>query len=121
MPKFVTVHYDKRDGYERTSESVRGEAHQQDLCLTEEGALVGIAGSPVQVRNAEVKGVTARHGTFMQVELTVAGFAIIDASDLEEAIAKVSHIPCAVAQGAIEVKPLKTAGQSLPIQHKEVT
>jgi hypothetical protein len=39
--------------------------------------------------------------------LPIAGFAIIEAADLAEAIEKVSGVPCAVAHGVVEVWPLK--------------
>jgi hypothetical protein len=37
----------------------------------------------------------------------VAGFAVIEAADLDEAIALVSQTPCAVAHGVVEVWPLE--------------
>jgi hypothetical protein len=39
--------------------------------------------------------------------LPVAGFAIIEAATVEEAIQLASKSPCAVAQGVIEVWPLQ--------------
>ena len=35
------------------------------------------------------------------------GFAVIEAADLAEAIERVSHVPCAVAHGVVEVWPLE--------------
>lgn len=37
----------------------------------------------------------------------VAGFAIVEASDMAEAIELVSRSPCAVARGVVEVWPLR--------------
>jgi hypothetical protein len=107
MPTFITIGYGDRAGYDRTPQAVRDAAHAQDATLVSEGALVGIAGTPVQVRNPEVAGVETREGAFMSSDLPVAGFAIIEAASLEEAIAKVSRVPCAVAHGVVEVWPLK--------------
>jgi hypothetical protein len=45
----------------------------------------------------------------MRSELPIAGFAVIDAADIDEAIALVSKTPCAVAHGIVEVWPLKEA------------
>lgn len=42
----------------------------------------------------------------MTSALPVAGLAVIEAADLEEAIAKVSGVPCAVANGVVEIWPL---------------
>ena len=109
MPKFVTIGYGDRAGYEQTDPSVRDAAHEQDDRLQAAGALLGIAGDPVQVRNHDGAGVETRRGTFMRSDLPIAGFAVIEASDLEEAVDLVSGTPCAVAHGVVEVWPLDSA------------
>ncbi len=53
MPYFMTIGYGDREGYDRTAEAVRTAAHKHDAILRKEGALMGIAGTPVQVRNAD--------------------------------------------------------------------
>lgn len=45
----------------------------------------------------------------MSSALPVAGFAIIEAATLQEAIDLVSGTPCAVAHGVVEVWPLREA------------
>jgi hypothetical protein len=70
---------------------------------------MGIAGSPVQVRNHDGAGMTVEKGPFMSAALPVAGFAIIEAATMEEAIQLASRTPCAVAQGVVEVWPLQEA------------
>jgi hypothetical protein len=108
MPKFITIGYGDQAGYDRTPRTVRDAAHAQDARLVSEGALMGIAGAPVQVRNPDAAGLETADGPFMSSELPVAGFAVIDAADLTEAIDKVSQTPCAVAHGVVEVWPLET-------------
>jgi hypothetical protein len=107
MPKFVTIGYGDRVGYERTDSSVREAAHEQDARLQASGAVMGVAGSPVQVRNHDANGVQTNRGAFMHADLPVAGFAVIEATTLEEAAALVSGTPCAVAHGVVEVWPLE--------------
>ncbi|WP_254595886.1 YciI family protein [Achromobacter anxifer] len=68
---------------------------------------MGIAGKPVQVRNHEAARVETINGPFMKSPLPVAGFAIIEAADMAEAIAMVSQTPCAIAHGVVEVWPLE--------------
>ena len=106
MPKFITIGYGDKDGYERTEKSARDRAHDQDKTLRREGALIGIAGAAVQVRNPDAAGVNVTNGPYTVSKLPVAGFAIIDAVDLADAIAKVSRVPCAVTHGVVEVWPL---------------
>ncbi|GAA4081488.1 MULTISPECIES: YciI family protein [Actinomadura] len=107
MAKFVTIGYGDQEGYDRTGAAVRQEAHAHDARLREAGAVMGIAGSPVQVRNHDDAGMTVESGSFMSSALPVAGFAIIEAATLEEAVRLVSKTPCAVAHGVVEVWPLQ--------------
>ena len=107
MPKFVTIGYGDQAGYDRTPAGVREAAHAHDAKLLADGALIGIAGSPVQVRNADTVKVETTNGPFMSSPLPIAGFAIIEADNMNAAIALVSRTPCAVAHGVVEVWPLQ--------------
>jgi hypothetical protein len=107
MPKFVTIGYGDRTGYDRTNAGVRDAAHAHDAWLREAGVVMGIAGTPVQVRNPEASKFETKTGPFMTSSLPVAGFAIIEAANLAEAVSMVSKTPCAVAHGVVEVWPLK--------------
>lgn len=112
MPKFVTIGYGDQEGYDRTPKALRDAAHRHDEQLRSKGALMGIAGGPVQVRNAEDAGVSILDGPYLASDLPVAGFAIIEAPNLEAAIELVSKSPCAIAHGVVEVWPLKEADDS---------
>jgi hypothetical protein len=46
-------------------------------------------------------------GPFLSSSLPVAGFAIIEARNLDEAVEMVSHSPCAVARASSKSGPLK--------------
>jgi hypothetical protein len=105
----VTIGYGDRAGYDRTEPSIRDAAHQHDQRLLAEGALMGIAGQPVQVRNHDGAGVQTSDGPFLHGDLPLAGFAVIEASTLEEAIELASATPCAVAHGVVEVWPLESS------------
>jgi hypothetical protein len=109
LPTFVTIGYGDRAGYDRTDPAVRDAAHRHDAGLRADGALMGIAGKPVQVRNHDAAGVSTEDGPFLRSELPVAGFALIEAGSLDEAISLASRSPCAVAHGVIEVWPLEAA------------
>lgn len=107
MPRFVTIGYGDEQGYGRASADVLRDAHAHDEELKARGALMGIAGPAVQVRNPDATGVRTSSGPFMSSPLPVAGFAVIDAADLDEAISMVAQSPCAVAHGVVEVWPLQ--------------
>jgi hypothetical protein len=109
VPKFVTIGYGDREGYDRTAAAIRDAAHAHDAKLQKEGVLMGIAGAPVQVRNPDAARVETARGPFMTSSLPVAGFAVIEAANLAEAIDKVSRTPCSVTHGVVEVWPLEQA------------
>ena len=107
MPKFITIGYGDQAGYDRTPEAIRQAAHDHDASLRERGVVMGIAGKPVQVRNPENTGLQTKDGPYLSADLPIAGFAVMEAKDLDEAIALAARSPCAVAHGVIEVWPLE--------------
>lgn len=107
MAMFVTIGYGDREGYERTDPAVRDAAHDHDLRLRSAGVVMGVAGTPVQVRNHDAFGVNTEEGPFLQSSLPVAGFALIEAASLTEAVELTSQTPCSVAHGVVEVWPLE--------------
>jgi hypothetical protein len=107
MAKFVTIGYGDLDGYNRTVPSIRDAAHKHDARLRDMGVVMGVADTPVQVRNTDGKGVQTTTGNYMSSLLPVAGFAVIDAASLADAVKLVAQTPCAVAHGVVEVWPLK--------------
>ena len=106
MARFLTIGYGDQDGYDRTDPAVRDAAHAHDAQLVSEGVEMSRASNPVQVRNPDGTGVTTEVGPFMRSPLPVAGFAVIEAATLAEAVDIASHAPCAVAHGVVEVWPL---------------
>lgn len=112
MPKFIAIGYGDREGYDRTPKSIRDAAHAYDEMLRSSGALMGVAGLPVQVRNHEAVHVQTENRPYMASQLPVAGFTLIEASTMVEAIEIVSQTPCAVAYGVVEVWPLEQSQQA---------
>jgi hypothetical protein len=104
--KFVTIGYGDQAGYDGTETALLHAAHAHDARLRDGGAVMGIAGEPVQVRNHQDTGTTTRSGAFLRSDLSLAGFALIEAPTLADAIEMVSHSPCAIANGVVEVWPL---------------
>jgi hypothetical protein len=103
----VTIGYGDQAGYDRTAPSVRDAAHAHDERMREQGVEMGVAGTPVQVRNHDAAEVTTSDGAFMSAALPVAGFSIIEAATLADAVDIASRTPCAVAHGVVEVWPLR--------------
>lgn len=109
MATFITIGYGDQAGYDRTDPAVRDEAHRHDARLRDNGVLMGIAGDPVQVSNHGGVRVVTSDGPYLQSGLPIAGFAVIEADSLDEAVALASGTPCAVAHGVVEVWPLQTS------------
>ena len=64
MATFITIGYGDEAGYQRTPQELRDAAHAHDDRLVEGGAVMGIAATPVQVRNPEATGVTTTTGAY---------------------------------------------------------
>lgn len=56
MLKFITIGYGDQAGYDQTVPEIRNAAHAHDGELRKNGAIMGIAGTPVQVRNPDAAG-----------------------------------------------------------------
>jgi hypothetical protein len=106
VAKFITIGYGDESGYERTSQDLRDAAHAHDAALASRGAIAGVAGVPVQVTNHQGNGVQTQDGPYLKSDLPVAGFALIEAGSLDEAVDLVAKTPCAIADGVVEVWPL---------------
>src|SRR4051812_38836738 len=107
MTKFITIGYGDQQGYDRTAAAIRDNAHAHDARLRTAGVVMGIAGDPIQVRNHDNAGTEVTKGAFMSSTLPIAGFTIIEADTLEDAVKLVSATPCAVAHGVVEIWPLR--------------
>lgn len=106
MATFITIGYGDAAGYDHLSDDCRRAAHARDDALRAAGALIGTAGRPVQVRNPDGAGVRIEPGPYLASALPIAGFAVLEAENLDAAIERVSQTPCAVGHGVVEVWPL---------------
>ncbi|MBT0769590.1 hypothetical protein KIH74_11700 [Kineosporia sp. J2-2] len=109
MAWFITIGYGDQEGYDRTEPAVREAAHAHDARLAGGGVRMGVAGAPVQVRNHDATGPLVRPGAYLTSGLPVAGFAVIEADSIEQAVEMVAGTPCAVAHGVVEVWPVLSA------------
>lgn len=72
-------------------------------CLASEALQPSRTATSVQVRNGKV---SIRDGPFSETKEVLAGFYLIDAADLDEAIQTASRMPPARV-GTIEVRPVR--------------
>jgi hypothetical protein len=104
--KFLVLAYGDEKDWKALSKEKQAELLAQDERLRKRGDLVAAVGPATTVR-AWAGRPEITPGPFARGERPLAGFGVIEASDLDEAIALVAKTPCAVAKGAVDVWPLR--------------
>lgn len=103
--RFLCLAYGREADWVALPEERRDELLAGDELLRRRGALVAVVGEPTVVR-AWDGPVERSSEPYARSEAPLVGFSIVEAADLDEAVALVAATPCAVARGAIEVRPL---------------
>jgi hypothetical protein len=78
----------------------------QDAVLRGRGDLVAAVRQETVTVRAPGGVVHTEPGAFARPAVPLAGFGIIEAADLDEAVALVANTPCARAGGAVELRPI---------------
>ena len=102
--KFLCLAYGDEGKWNTLPESIRDALLAQDDLLRSRGDLVAEVLAPTTVRFAGGHA-QASDGSFGQAPLPLAGFYVIEAGDVDEAIGLLSKTPCAHA-GAYELRVL---------------
>ena len=109
--KFLCLAYGDEKAWNALSKKEQDRLLSQDDMLRKRGDVVAAV-------DQAAKTVTAWEGTPMVTDsafsisrLPLAGFYIVEASDINEAIQLIANTPCARAKGAIEVRAIE--------QHKD--
>ncbi len=109
--QFLCLAYGNERDWHALSEDRRSELIAGDDVLRGRGALVSVLGDPTVVRAWDGVPQTSAEA-YAQGDAPLVGFSLIEAEDLDEAVRLVAVTPCAVARGAIEVRPLVELGAS---------
>jgi len=121
--QYMLLIYDDEKAAWKANEQQRGAMFQQYGQFTEgirkSGAFV--AGAPLQasgtattVRGKNGKAVTT-DGPFAETKEQLGGYYLVEAKNLDEALAIAGRIPSVGAGGAVEVRPIMEMG---PAPHK---
>lgn len=117
--KFLCLAYGSENDWKRLSKQEQDALLAQDQVLRDRGAFM----SAVQ---PQATTVTAWDGTprteqaaFAVSRVPLAGFSLIDAESLDEAVRLVADTPCARAGGAIEIRALLATQESPPPAAKD--
>lgn len=103
--KFLCLAYGNEEDWVALSEEQQRALLAQDEVLRKRGALIAVLGEPTVVRAWEGTPKTTTT-PFAQGDAPLVGFSIVEADSLDEVVRLVAGTPCAVARGAIEVRPL---------------
>lgn len=104
--KFLCLAYGAEADWRALSAEEQAALLAQDDVLRARGDLVAaLEPAPTIVRAPEGTPLVTR-GAFAESRVPLAGFGIIEAADLAEAIRLVADTPCARAGGAVELRPI---------------
>ncbi len=104
--KYLCLAYGDEAAWNALTKKEQDALLAQDEVLRTRGDLVVAVHNEATVMRAWEGKPTTTGGPFAHSNLPLAGFGIIEAKDLNEAIALVASTPCARAKGAIEIRPI---------------
>ena len=104
--KYLCLAYGDEKDWKELSKAEQDELLKQDDVLRQRGDLVAAVDQSATTVRAWDGVPEATQGGFAESRVPLAGFAIIDAPDLERAIELVADTPCARAKGAVELRPI---------------
>jgi hypothetical protein len=104
--KYLCLAYGDEKDWQQLSTTEQEELLKQDEVLRQRGDLVAAVDQTATTVRAWDGVPETTDGGFAESRVPLAGFAIIDAPDLERAIELVADTPCARARGAVELRPI---------------
>ncbi|GFE81166.1 hypothetical protein GCM10011487_31660 [Steroidobacter agaridevorans] len=109
--KFLCLAFGDQAGWDSLTDDEKAEVLAQDDVIRSRGATMSAVRPQVtSVRNWDKKLEISKqpHAT----SLTLAGFSIIEAEDIDEVVKMVANTPCARGKGVIEIRPFWNANAS---------
>lgn len=104
--KFLCLAYGSETDWSELSKAEQDMLLAQDELLRQRGALMGAVKTEVTTVRAWSGVPEAANQPFAKLEAPLAGFSIIEADTLADAVKLVANTPCARAKGAIEIRPI---------------
>lgn len=104
--KYLCLAYGSGNDWKELSEQEQQSLLAQDEVLLKRGDFVtAVEPSVTTVTNWEGQ-LNTNDEPFAKSDAPMAGFYIIEAANLDEAIELIANTPCARARGAVEIRPL---------------
>lgn len=108
--RFLVLAYGAGEAFKALPKQEQAELLAHDDVLRARGDLVCAVGAPTVVRAWDGGPVKTSPGPFATGDRPLAGFGLVEAGGLDEAVSLVSRTPCAVAKGAVELWPVTAGG-----------
>ena len=103
--KFLCLAYGSEDGWNSLTEDEKREVLAHDAVIRDRGNLM----AAVQTNVTSVKNwggnLEVSKVPYVNLDLPLAGFSIIEADSMDEVVELVANTPCARASGVIEIRP----------------
>jgi hypothetical protein len=104
--KFLCLAYGAEEAWNALAKSEQDALLTTDQTLRDRGDLVAAVAPRGTVVRAWTGTPITSDGPFATAPVPLAGFSILDADTLDEAVALVKDSPCARAGGAVELRPI---------------
>jgi hypothetical protein len=104
--KYLCLAYGSEEDWKELSEEEQNALLAQDDVLRDRGDLVAAVGLQVTTVRAWDGAPAMSEGPLTGTKLPLAGFGIVEAADLNEAVRLIADTPCARAKGAVEIRPI---------------
>ena len=104
--KFLCLAYGDEAGWKALGADEQAALLAQDEVMRQRGDIVAAVSPAAITVHAWDGTATVTDGTYARSDRPLAGFGIIEAADLNEAIRLVADTPCARAHGAVELRPI---------------
>lgn len=104
--KFLCLAYGNEAEWNKLTKIKQVELLANDKVIIDRGNLVSIVSEPTTVQSPQ-HILKTKSGPYNEFNNKLAGFSIIEAKDLKEAIELVANTPCSYAGGATEIWQMK--------------
>ncbi|HEY2167764.1 MAG TPA: YciI family protein [Jatrophihabitantaceae bacterium] len=113
MSQYLVLIYEDESSYATADEQVMGEVMQAHNEFGEKNASAFVGGNALQptatattIRGDGAGGFTVTDGPFAETKEALGGYYLVEAADLDEAIAIAKQVPARF--GGVEVRPVMT-------------
>jgi hypothetical protein len=103
--KFLCLAYGNEEGWNRLTEAEKRDVLTQDAVIRGRGSLMAAVQAKVTCVKNWDGNLEVSQTPYVNLDLPLAGFSVIEADSIDEVVELVANTPCARASGVIEIRP----------------